>query len=344
VQTNLIAGNGLAGVLIEDLGDGGSADDNTGDNNLVADNIIGLGFDVVQSLPNMNGIVMYDGTDNNTIRSNYIAGNAGWGIDIQSSTKIVSGTQILSNTIGLGAKPNRQGGVRLTDAASTAIGLPGAGNLIAGNGNFGAEVASGPGVAIRNGELQGSINNRVAGSNAIHSNATLGIDLGADGVSGNDPSDSDTGPNGRQNAPVLTSVSSEGSPTRIEFTFNSVPSSSYTVDFFVSATCDASGYGEGQLPVGAGIVITTNSDGNFNGGIDIIPGVEWRNFTAIATDEQGNSSEFSNCLAPEASGSAVTASLPALYTLSARPRADRVPRALTDRVTHGEAWFTTAKE
>ncbi len=70
------------------------------------------------------------------------------------------------------------------------------GNRVAGNtiaGNQGA-------IAIF-----GGAQNTITG-NQIFSNVQIGIDLGADLVTPNDPGDGDAGANGLQNFPVLTSA------------------------------------------------------------------------------------------------------------------------------------------
>ena len=56
--------------------------------------------------------------------------------------------------------------------------------------------------------------NRIS-ANAIHDNAALGIDLGADGVTPNDAGDVDGGANGLQNFPVITNVSLSGGTTTV---------------------------------------------------------------------------------------------------------------------------------
>ena len=91
----------------------------------------------------------------------------------------------------------------------------------------------------------GSSNNRITG-NSIHDNGGLGIDLGSDGVTLNDVGDGDAGPNNLQNYPVLSAAISDGISPRITGALNSVPTTTFSVEFFASPSCDPSGNGEGR--------------------------------------------------------------------------------------------------
>src|SRR6185369_8821992 len=89
--------------------------------------------------------------------------------------------------------------------------------------------------------------------NSIFSNTAVGIDLGADGVTANDSSDVDEGANLRQNFPELLSsgsVNAARTPTgsvspaalaTVRGSFNSVPNSTFTLQFFLGSGCTASG-------------------------------------------------------------------------------------------------------
>src|SRR5207248_11097850 len=111
----------------------------------------------------------------------------------------------------------------------TIVGGPGAENSIAFNG------------------LQG-INMDVGGqdlfdANFIFGNGKLGIQLGSDdGVSPNDVSDLDGGPNSLQNFPVVSAAISSGTDTTIYATLNSSPNTSFGIRFYSSGACDASGF------------------------------------------------------------------------------------------------------
>ena len=122
----------------------------------------------------------------------------------------------------------------------------------------------------------------------------LGIDLEQDGVTPNDPGDTDTGANNRQNFPLLTSAIVGSATTTIAGTLNSTPSKTFTIQFFSNPACDSSGNGEGQTFLGSTSVMTdalgnANINATFSGAITIGHVV-----TATATD--GNdTSEFSAC-------------------------------------------------
>lgn len=133
--------------------------------------------------------------------------------------------------------------------------------------------------------------------NTIFDNGGLGINLVAgeendDGVSMNDMADTDTGPNGLQNFPIISAAESSNT-TRIQGTLHSMPDSAVTVDFYASPVADASGFGEGERWLGA-ISLTTDATGTAGFDTDFptsaIPG-QW--VTATATDTDGNTSEFS---------------------------------------------------
>jgi hypothetical protein len=126
--------------------------------------------------------------------------------------------------------------------------------------------------------------------NSIYGNGLLGIDLNADGVTPNDACDADTGANGRQNFPVLTSVSGI---TTIQGTLNSAASTTFTLDFYSSTSADPSGYGEGQTFIGSKTV-TTNASCTASFTATFAKSVPAGSVvTATATDPSRNTSEFS---------------------------------------------------
>jgi hypothetical protein len=116
----------------------------------------------------------------------------------------------------------------------------------------------------------------------------LGIDVGGDGVTPNDPAEADTA----QNFPALVSASTRN----IQGTLNSAANTTFTIEFFSNTECDPSGFGEGEVFIGS-TVATTNGSGVANFSFNLtaaqLPG---RFVTATASDPFNNTSEFSNCV------------------------------------------------
>jgi hypothetical protein len=134
-------------------------------------------------------------------------------------------------------------------------------------------------------------------SNSIFSNGGLGIDLDPDGVTANDTGDGDTGSNGLQNHPVLSSASTLGTTTTVGGTLNSTPNATITLEFFSSPTCDPSGRGEGGAFLGSTSVVTSGT-GNATFAATFPTGVlPGHVLSATSIDGAGNTSEFAACLA-----------------------------------------------
>jgi hypothetical protein len=129
-------------------------------------------------------------------------------------------------------------------------------------------------------------------SNAIFSNTALGIDLGGDGVTGNDAGDGDGGANGLQNFPVFDAHLGS---TIIAGTLSSTVSTNFTLQFFSNGACDGSGNGEGETLLST-IAVTTDGSGDATYadtlGTTLAKGTA---ITGTATDASGNTSEFSAC-------------------------------------------------
>ena len=297
-ERNLISGNDLSGVRIR------GADT---DWNVVAGNFIGTDVSGTVALGNThNGVSIEDGASRNVIgtnsdlkadahEGNVISANGNQGVAIVGTgtdLNAVAGNLIgadLSGTVDIG---NTANGVYLSDGAQT--------NWIGSDGNDMADVYEAntiafntlDGVRILGG---GSTFNRVW-SNSIHSNDGLGIDLNGDGVTANDSSDADTGPNGLQNSPVLTSAVS-GPRTTIAGTLSSTPNTSFGIEFFSNTTADPSGFGEGQAYLGW---TTVTTDGSGNASFSFVSPTtipRGRLISATASDPAGSTSEFSASIA-----------------------------------------------
>jgi hypothetical protein len=83
-------------------------------------------------------------------------------------------------------------------------------------------------------------------------------------------------------------------PFIIEGTLNSTANTAFTIDFYVSPSCDASGNGEALTSIGTTNVMTDGSD---NADIDVtVPAHAILFITATARDASNNTSELSACL------------------------------------------------
>jgi hypothetical protein len=139
----------------------------------------------------------------------------------------------------------------------------------------------------------------IRGENSIFANGGLGIDLGGDGVTANDPGDGDAGPNFLQNVPILTLVDT-GSGTAVSGVLSTFPpsgpaDSTFTIDLFVNSACDASGNGEGGS-LFASTTVTTDAGGNATLGSFPVTLPAGAGVSATATsDFYRSTSEFSPC-------------------------------------------------
>jgi hypothetical protein len=284
-----------------------------------------------------NGIGIYgSGANGNVVRGNYIGVNASGTIGYGHTVAGVSITNGSNNTVGgdtAGARNiiAHNGWVGVVIERITALEARGnvvQGNYIGtdvtgveaiGNGYYGvliyetsdntvggAAVAEGNRIAFnyRSGVYitgsAGTEGNAIL-SNAIYANEQLGIDLDPVGVTPNDFGDSDSGPNGLQNYPVLTAGFADEERTFVSGYLNSLPSASFTLQFFWDTERDPSGHGEGRCLLGE-TTIATNSTGNESFSVVFpTPTLPDAHITATATDiTLLNTSEFSNAVAVEA--------------------------------------------
>lgn len=258
-----------------------------GNSNFVLNNFMGTTADGMNDLGNGNGILI--SLNDNTIGGaaplarNVISGNDRYSIYVsQADDTLVAGNYIGVARDGTTPLPNDSHGIVIFgDAASNTIGE---GNIIAYSGGKGISVEANGSLMPKQTYLRG---------NSIHHNADLGIDLGSDGVDTNDPGDGDVGENMRQNYPVLTAVANT---LTITGTLNSEANIQYTVDLYRNDSCHASGHGEGQEYL-LTKVITTDGNGNAEFTATATGTVDGDVITAVATDPDGNTSEFSACVA-----------------------------------------------
>jgi parallel beta-helix repeat protein len=229
---------------------------------------------------------------------NVIGGNASVGIAIypQSCADCLpSNISIEGNTIGgPGVPANGLWGIEAGGDGISIGGLAaGAGNTIQSSGND-----AGGGIHVL--DYPDRPHSRVTIlSNAISSSAGLGIDLDPTGISGgSDAGDADTGPNGLQNFPDLSLARNDRaqSTTQVDYSLAaSAPGAKYLLQFFASASCNASGNGAGDRLVST-IEVAATADYQVSGTL-VMPELLAAGtvVTATATDSAGNTSEFSNC-------------------------------------------------
>ena len=142
-------------------------------------------------------------------------------------------------------------------------------------------------------------------------------------MTGNDPGDADTGANDLQNFPVVVAA-----PGGVQATLNSAPNASYVLEFFANTACDPSGNGEGQF------FLTTTTVTTDDGGNVTVPFIASPNgffITGTATNSNGSTSEFSQCVAP----AAADADLSITKTDSADPVVAHTPFTYTLTVHNG---------
>jgi len=280
----------------------------TAEGNRVQGNLIGVNSSAALGLGNFgDGVQIYTATNTtvggtSAVAGNVISGNRGDGIDIIGA----AGTVAQGNFIGTDRAGSRVGnvfnGVFVSSLPQLSAFAPdqqpppnliggtvaGARNVIAFNGG---SVFNGAGVSVLS-----SARNSILG-NSIFSNLFLGIDLGDDGVTQNDGADADNGPNNLQNYPVLTSAVTNTVRTTVNGALNSTPNTTFRIEFFSNASCDSSGFGEGETFLEARNV-TTDASGaaSFSLPLSSTPVPPNRSITATATDPNGNTSEFSRCV------------------------------------------------
>ena len=132
--------------------------------------------------------------------------------------------------------------------------------------------------------------------NSIFGNGDLGIDLGDNGRSPNDLTDSDAGPNLTQNFPVLIAAAISGGDLFVTYSVNSDPGNSaypLTIDFYESDLL-----GQGRVYLGT----NSYSAADFTlgaktvnlGNAGVLGVVQPEPLVAVATDAGANSSEFSD--------------------------------------------------
>jgi streptogramin lyase len=312
---NMVGGTAAgAGNLLSGLN---SALDVAGDSNVIEGNLIGPDASGTGALAN-GGPGISLGGSNNTVggsslnAANTIAYNVGSGVAVGGTDNTIEGNCIHDN--------GGPGVWVLGDSGPTppATGVQILGNSIHDN--------AGPGIGLGDTPVDGS-GNPTSDPNFIDH-------LVPAGVVANTPGGPHTGANDLQNYPVLTSATTTATSTTITGTFNSVPGTTFRLEFFANPAADPSGYGQGKNYLGYATV-TTDTNGNVSFTITLpapLPTDEsYVTATAInqstsPTTGAGDTSEFSQCLLTgPSSGGSYTIREGDSLTLSAAPPPGTAP-------------------
>jgi hypothetical protein len=255
-----------------------------GSGHVIQNNLIGLGAAAWTGLGNSGDGISVNGGSNLTIggtnAGNFIGLNRGHGIFLLGG----SGSSVTHNRIGTasgGFEPfgNTGSGVCLQGSGTNRVAC----NQILFNGDAGVKAL--PGSYETANEIT---------ANQIYDNAGLGIDLGGDSVTLNDPGDNDVGPNELQNYPALETATLGGSGLVVAGFLDSHSSTMFRLDFYASDSWDPLWIPEGRVFLGSKAVTTDGlgtASFQFTGSIQA-----WASdmmITATATDPMGNTSEFS---------------------------------------------------
>jgi parallel beta-helix repeat protein len=144
--------------------------------------------------------------------------------------------------------------------------------------------------------LEGGQNNAVLG-NRVYDNAEYNIDIIPNvGPNLNDTLDVDQGPNKGQNYPEIVSATVNGMNLQFAGKLRSRANTQYRVEYFQTPACHSSGFGQGRSYIGHEVLMT-NGAGEASLGFLGSNGQNSGFVTATATDPDGNTSEYGNCVA-----------------------------------------------
>lgn len=274
-------------------------------NNLIQGNYIGTDISGMNAIGNQKDGIVIGWTSlpteiplNNTVGG--AAANAGNVISANGSANFFTGvyfgktvgTVLQGNLIGVkadGVSPlgNVGHNVELDQVTDTTVGgtNPLAWNVI-------ANVADSQRSGIR---IRTSGTGNLILGNSIYSNGFLGISFSGTVVTPNDigACDADTGPNNKQNYPVIQSAVGDGIATAARGYLDSATNQTYILQFYASPSADSSGYGEGKLFLGSSTVTLSGVCSNsFFASVPASAPAGWV-LSATATDSANNTSEFS---------------------------------------------------
>ncbi|MEL6614666.1 MAG: right-handed parallel beta-helix repeat-containing protein, partial [Bacteroidota bacterium] len=297
-ERNVISGNSTDGLLIE----AGSV--------VVRGNIVGLTADGTSGLGNGRAGLLIDGVTGVLAESNVISDHGFDGIAVFDGGATIQANRIGTNAAGTADFGNDFDGIYVEGAGSTDVDI--LNNLIAGNDGNGVSIRDGAtgilvqgntiGIAVGGGalgntddgvEVEGASTATIL-NNAIAFNGSLGIQIdgpsdNATGVTPNDTGDTDNGPNGLQNYPVITSVTpATAGGFDVGFALNSAANSEYWIEAYTSSQIDDSGHGEGET-LATTTVVTTDASGDATGTVTLA-GLASGGFVSLTATEYNSAS------------------------------------------------------
>ena len=289
---NVIAGNGRRGIF------------GVGTNSGITINGNYIGTDLTGNVAVANGqnegavtrdAISFDGggnASNIAILNNVIGGYSAALVEFWTST--TNGVTIQGNNIGVGANGSSQivsgngedlvyfGGGSSHSNILIGGSAAGQGNTIAFSSRSGIRLESSGsniqviGNTIRNNSrngiyLAGNTRAAIVG-NRIFGNTLIGIDLGENGVTANDPGDGDAGPNDQLNFPVIAGANTNGSNIlQYNFTLDApAAANGYRIDFFANAAGHFSGFGEGERFIGSIDIVHPGGSHSYSGNLTTI--------------------------------------------------------------------------
>src|SRR5215218_5439583 len=290
---NLISGNGQNGI---DMGDEDATFGGQPSGSIrVQGNYVGTDRSGTKDLGNDLDGIFLEGASGATLGGttaasrNVLSGNGGAGVDLffDSGTKVL-GNRIGTTAGGTGALGNDLFGVDISGSAESGS-----------NNDLGDGTAAGSNTIAFNkqdGVFVGgqSITNEIS-RNSIFSNGGLGIDLlgpgetvSTDVPTPNDPGDTDSGPNGLQNKPVISSARTVSGKTILKGTLGLFPEAGAVIRFYSNPSGE-----EGKKFLGKKTVV---ADPNGNASFTFSPATKvpvGQTVTATATSIREGTSEFS---------------------------------------------------
>ncbi len=226
---------------------------------------------------------------------NVISGNAGTGIVIHGGDVFVYNNLIGREAFGENDLGNGVGIEISGGAGDNFIGgfLPGQANEIAASAEQGILVTG-----------TNTVSNEIAGNDIVGSGA-LGIDLAGDGVTPNDETDLDGGPNSLQNFPEIAGARANDHFLRVDGTLTTQPGQ-YRLDLFIAGERSPSGFGEGAYVGSTNVAVPAGETSvRFATTLDLGFRPEEDLLVSATAEEAGlrNSSEFSRAVVAPQAGS-----------------------------------------